>query len=333
MANTPDTPFWAGAGPYYYPSGGSSNPYMPDYSVLAGQYPRDMYQEDKIEPPTSMFPGSTDVNPYTPYHTQPTAIPGSSIWIDWQLWRFPDNFGYRQGGHSSTDARGPPHNARAAASTSTRDYPFATLPTVDGVARNHPLPVTAGVIDKASSMASTLIGGVAEALAAPPMTLLPSVGKLPVVVGYMVNTGRAIVATGDETPAVASGHAQVDGGEAASPSQHQVQEVPVTQSVEVLTMEQRLLAQGVERTIVDLCVEIFKHGVTIEALEAPMTLEESEEYGAVGKKFRQLLEMGGEEGMRTHQCRLCRSKVYQNHRDALRHLLKSHFRIGYSCEW
>jgi len=327
MANIPDTLSCADAEPDYYPCGGSTH-------LVAGQYPRDMYQEDKILPPTSMSLGSTDVNPYPPYYTQPMAIPGSSVWIDWQLWRFPDNFGYRQDDHSSIDARRPPHNPLAAASTSVRDYPFATQPTVDDDALNHLLPIMTGVMYKASAMASTLIGGVAEALAAPPMTPPPSVGKPPVGVGYMLNSGRAIVATGDETPAVAGGHAQVASGEPAHPSQHQVQGAPVTRSVEVLEMEQRLLAQGVERTIVDRCVEIFKQGVTIDALEAQMTPEESEEYRAVGKKYRQLLEMAGGEGMRTtHQCRLCRSKVYKNHRDALRHLLKSHFRIGYSCEW
>lgn len=104
--------------------------------------------------------------------------------------------------------------------------------------------------------------------------------------------------------------------------------------VEVLNMERRLLAEGVERTVVELCIEIFKQGVTIDALEAHMTPEESERYGAVGKRFRLLLDMVGEEGMRTrHWCRLCKKKEYKNHRDALRHLLKTHFRIGYTCEW
>ena len=157
-----------------------------------------------------------------------------------------------------------------------------------------------------------------------------SVGKPPIGVDHMVNSGRDIVAPGDETPAVAGGHARVASGEA----EHQVQGASVTRSVDVFKMEQRLLAQGVEHTIVDRCVEIFKQGVTIDALEAQMTPEESKEYGAVGKKYRQLLEMAGEEGiMGMYQCRLCRSKCYKHHRDALRHLLKSHFSIGHSCEW
>jgi len=465
MVNIPDTLPWTDTELYYYLSGVSSNPYMPSSTVVAGQSQRHMYQEDKIVSPTSMFRGSTEIDPHPHYHAQTVTEPGSSLamaWpilgfmgdlgypqgghsstdaretprdaltaaptsmrgypsatlptfdgvavyhplpvttgvmdkaltsastliggvaevpypltappmtlppsagkpligvgymvndgrathtqtmaepdsslaMDWQFLGFMGDLGYPQGGHSSADARPPPHNALAAASTSTRDYPYAT-PTSDGVARNHPLPVTTGVIDKASSRASTLIGGVAEALypfVEPPMTP-PSVGEPPIGVGYMVNSGRAIVATEDETPAIAGGHAQVGSGsgQAARPSQRQVQGVPVTRSVEVLKMEQRLLAQGVERTIVDRCLEIFKQGVTIDALEAQMTPEESEEYGAVGKKFRQLLEMARAEGTRTtHQCRLCRSEVYKNHRDALRHLLKSHFRIGYSCEW
>jgi len=379
-----------------------------------------MDQEDTIVPPTCMFRGSTDVNLH---HTQTTAIPGPSLWVDWQLWKFMgglgypqgghsstdtretphwdypsatlptfdgdalnhplpvttgeidkasarantsiggvaevpyplaappmtlppslgerlvgvDDFGYPQGGHPSTDARETPHDALTTASTSMWGYPSATLPTFDGDALNHPLPVTTGVMDKALASVSTLIGGVAAVpfpLTAPPMTPPPSAGEPPVGVGYMPNSGRAIVATGDEAPAVAGGHAQVASGEAAQPSQHQVQGAPVTRSVEVLKMEQHLLAQGVKRAIVDLCLEIFKQGFTIDALEAPMTLEESEEYGAVGKIYRQLLEMAGGGGMRImHECRLCRRKVYKNHRDGLRHLLKSHFRIGYPCEW
>jgi len=337
MANQLDMLSWADAEPYYYLSEGSSNSYMPIYTVVAGQYPRSMCHEDKIVSPPPMFQGSTDINPHPPYHTQTAAKPGSPLGIDWQLWRFPDNLGYHQGGHSSTDARGPPHNTLAAASTSMLDDPSAALPTFDGSPLNHPLTVMSGVMDKASASASTLISGAAEVpypLAVPSMTLPPSAGKPPVGVGYMVNSGWAIVAAGDETPAVAGGRAQVASGEAAHPSKHQVQGVPVTRSVDVLEMEQRLLAQGIERPIVDRCLEIFKQGVTIDALEAQMTPEESEEYGAIGKKFRQLLEVAGEEGVRTtHQCRLCRSKVYKNHRDALRHLLKSHFRIGYTCEW
>jgi len=178
--------------------------------------------------------------------------------------------------------------------------------------------------------ASTPVDG-PYAFMAPLLAPPSSMKKSSVRVGSTVNGGRVI----GETPNVAGGriqHIQVADGEASRPNQLQVQGVPMSEAV--LTMKQRLLTEGVESAMVDCCVKIFEQGITIDALEAQMTPEESEKYGAVGKRYRQMLEMVGEEGMRkVHRCRLCRSREYKNHRDALRHLLKSHFRMGYLCEW
>jgi hypothetical protein len=100
-------------------------------------------------------------------------------------------------------------------------------------------------------------------------------------------------------------------------------------------LKARLLSKGADETVVELCDEVFKNGVTIEALEERMTREQCEGLGVRdGKQFRQFLETAGRaNGRMAHRCRLCpRGKEYKNHRDALRHLLKDHFGLSFNCE-
>ena len=106
---------------------------------------------------------------------------------------------------------------------------------------------------------------------------------------------------------------------------------------DVARLKARLLAKGADEQVVGLCDTVFKNGVTIEALEERMTREQCEELGVRdGKKFRVFLELvRGANGQMTgrHRCCLCSpGKAYKNHRDALRHLLKDHFGLGFRCE-
>ena len=106
---------------------------------------------------------------------------------------------------------------------------------------------------------------------------------------------------------------------------------------DVVKLKARLLAKGANEQVVEQCDTVFKNGVTIEALEERMTREQCEELGVRdGKKFRLFLELvGGANGQMTgrHRCCLCSpGKEYRNHRDALRHLLKDHFGLGFKCE-
>ncbi len=106
---------------------------------------------------------------------------------------------------------------------------------------------------------------------------------------------------------------------------------------DVAKLKARLLAKGANEQVVELCDTVFKNGVTIEALEERMTREQCEKLGVRdGKKFRVFLELvGGTNGQMTgrHRCCLCSpGKDYKNHRDALRHLLKDHFGLGFRCE-
>lgn len=105
---------------------------------------------------------------------------------------------------------------------------------------------------------------------------------------------------------------------------------------------ERLTIQGVDRAIVGLCSGIFAQGVSLEALKARMTRKECEKHGLRnGMRYRMLLDLVKmtKDGvpMDRHVCRLCRrgeAVDYKNHRDALRHLLRDHFGIGFECtQW
>jgi hypothetical protein len=112
--------------------------------------------------------------------------------------------------------------------------------------------------------------------------------------------------------------------------------LPIGFEGDVTTLKARLLGQGADKLAVKLCDQVFKDGVTIEALEKRMTGEECGSLGVPdGKRFRRFLEVRWRANgqMESHRCRLCfPSKIYKNHRDALRHLLKGHFGLSFECE-
>ena len=113
--------------------------------------------------------------------------------------------------------------------------------------------------------------------------------------------------------------------------------LPMEYEGEVAKLKRRLLAKGANKQVVELCDAIFENGVTIEALEERMTREQCEGLGVRdGKQFRLFLTLvGGANGRTTgrHRCCLCTpGKVYKNHRDALRHLLKDHFGLSFDCK-
>jgi hypothetical protein len=105
---------------------------------------------------------------------------------------------------------------------------------------------------------------------------------------------------------------------------------------EIPKLKAKLLEKGADKQVVELCDQVFEDGVTIEALEKRMTAEQCESLGVRdGKQFRRFLDIcEGSNGQMTerHRCRLCSpGKLYKNHRDALRHLLKDHFGLGFRC--
>jgi len=87
----------------------------------------------------------------------------------------------------------------------------------------------------------------------------------------------------------------------------------------IARLKERLLKEGANQGVVDLCDAIFANGVTIEALEKSLTRHQCERLNLrEGKQFQLFLEKIEIMGGTKHICRLCQ-KEYKNHRDSLRH--------------
>ena len=153
-----------------------------------------------------------------------------------------------------------------------------------------------------------------------------------------LNTGNAERSTDvemDERQIVDTANEDTDLGIMIGASRDPV--LPTEFEGDVSRLKARLLAKGANGQVVEHCDNVFKNGVTIEALEERMSREQCEELGVRdGKKFRLFLELvRGANGRMTgrHRCCLCSpGKEYKNHRDALRHLLKDHFGLSFRCE-
>jgi len=95
----------------------------------------------------------------------------------------------------------------------------------------------------------------------------------------------------------------------------------------------RLKARLVEAEAVDLCDNVFKDGITREALERRLTHAQCRKLGIQdGKRFQVFLERIEVMGGVRNRCRLCPRNdaiVYKNHHDALRHFLKDHFGLPF----
>ena len=111
---------------------------------------------------------------------------------------------------------------------------------------------------------------------------------------------------------------------------------------DISKLTHRLTIQGADRTVVELCSAIFAQGVSLEALKTQMTRKECEKHGLrSGMRYRMLLDVVrmNQAGILVvrHVCRLCRhgeASDYKHHRDALRHLLRDHFGMGFQCtQW
>ena len=111
--------------------------------------------------------------------------------------------------------------------------------------------------------------------------------------------------------------------------------LPVDAEDNVTKLKARLIKGGATVEVVDLCDDLFKDGVTREALERRLTHSQCKELGLRdGKKFQIFLEKVEVMGGTKNRCRLCPrndAMLYKNHRDALRHFLKDHFGLPFEC--
>jgi len=103
----------------------------------------------------------------------------------------------------------------------------------------------------------------------------------------------------------------------------------------ITKLKARLVEGGATVEAVDLCDDVFREGVTRQALERRLTYSQCKKLGVRdGKRFQVFLEKVEVMGETKNCCRLCprnEAMMYKNHRDALRHFLKEHFGLPFEC--
>ena len=113
--------------------------------------------------------------------------------------------------------------------------------------------------------------------------------------------------------------------------------LPVDPEDNVTSLKTRLMDGGATKEAVDLCDDVFKDGVTREALERRLTHSQCRKHGLRdGKTFQIFLEKVEVMGGMKNRCRLCPrddAMLYRNHRDGLRHFLKDHFGFSFRCNY
>ena len=111
--------------------------------------------------------------------------------------------------------------------------------------------------------------------------------------------------------------------------------LPVDPEDNLTRLKARLVENGADVEAVKLCDEIFKDGISKEALQKRLTREQCKRFHLRdGKQFQRLLEKVVVTGETKNRCRLCPGNdavLYKNHRDALRHLHKEHFGLWFEC--
>ena len=103
----------------------------------------------------------------------------------------------------------------------------------------------------------------------------------------------------------------------------------------IARLKSDLLEHGADMEAVKLCDEVFKDGVTKEALQRRLTGDQCRRLHLKDRKqFQLFLEKVEVMGATKNRCRLCPrndAMVYKNHRDALRHFFKAHFGLWFEC--
>ena len=111
--------------------------------------------------------------------------------------------------------------------------------------------------------------------------------------------------------------------------------LPVGSEDNLTRLKARLVENGADVEAVKLCDEIFKDGISKEALQKRLTREQCRGlHLRDGKQFQRLLEKVEVTGGTKNRCRLCPGNdaaLYKNHRDASRHFHKEHFGLWFEC--
>ena len=111
--------------------------------------------------------------------------------------------------------------------------------------------------------------------------------------------------------------------------------LPVDAEGDLTRLKDELFKNGADVGAVNVCDEVFKDGITKEALQMRLTRKQCKELHLQdGKQFQRFLEKVQVAGGTRNRCRLCpgnAAALYKNHRDALRHFLKDHFGLWFEC--
>ena len=111
--------------------------------------------------------------------------------------------------------------------------------------------------------------------------------------------------------------------------------LPVDPEDNLTRLKTLLVESGADVDAVNLLDEIFKDGISKEALQKRLTREQCRRlHLQEGKQFQRLLEKVKVTGGMRNRCRLCSANnaaLYKNHRDALRHFYKEHFGLWFEC--
>jgi hypothetical protein len=111
--------------------------------------------------------------------------------------------------------------------------------------------------------------------------------------------------------------------------------LPVDPEDDLTRLKDNLVENGANVDAANLCDEVFKDGITKEALQKRLTREQCRRLRLRdGKQFQRFLEKVQVAGGTKNRCRLCPGNdavLYKNHRDALRHFLKEHFGLWFEC--
>ena len=111
--------------------------------------------------------------------------------------------------------------------------------------------------------------------------------------------------------------------------------LPVDPENDLTRLRTDLVENGADAGAVNSCEEVFKDGNSKEPLQKRLTREQCKRlHLRDGKQFQRFLEKVQVDGGTKNRCRLCPGPgndlvLYKNHRDALRHFHKDHFRLWF----
>jgi len=111
--------------------------------------------------------------------------------------------------------------------------------------------------------------------------------------------------------------------------------LPVDAEGDLTRLKDELVENGADVEAVNLCDEVFKDGITKEALQKRLTRKQCKGLHLQdGKQFQRFLEKVQVADGTKNRCRLCPGNgaaLYKNHRDALRHFHKDYFGLWFEC--